>query len=133
MGLLIDTSILVGIERAGAELADALSALGDEELFLSAVSASELLHGVHRADSEARREKRRNFVEGVFSHLPILAFDLDIARVHARLSADLRRQGLLIGAHDLLIAATALFHRLTLVSTNEREFRRVEGLDLHLT
>ncbi|MCP4656015.1 MAG: type II toxin-antitoxin system VapC family toxin [bacterium] len=53
--------------------------------------------------------------------------------IHARLSAELRRQGLLIGAHDLLIAATALFHRLTLVSTNEREFRRVEGLDLHLT
>lgn len=130
MGLLIDTSVLIDFERAGDGLGEALATLGEEDLSLSAISASELLHGVHRADSEQRRARRQSFVEGVFSLLPILAFDLDVARVHARISADLRRQGAIIGSHDVIIAATALCHQLTVVTGNEREFRRIEELDL---
>ena len=130
MGLLIDTSVLIDFERAGDELADAFEALGNEELSLASISASELLHGVHRANSEQRRARRQSFVEGVFSFLPILPFDLDVARVHARISADLSRQGTIIGSHDLIIAATAFCHHLTVVTGNEREFRRIEGIDL---
>jgi hypothetical protein len=47
---------------------------------------------------------------------------------HARIWADLRARGEMIGAHDLLIAATALAHQLTIATRNERHFRRVEAL-----
>jgi tRNA(fMet)-specific endonuclease VapC len=51
-----------------------------------------------------------------------------VAREHARIWADLRREGRMIGAHDLQIAATGIAHGIALLTTNRREFDRVEGL-----
>jgi tRNA(fMet)-specific endonuclease VapC len=62
--------------------------------------------------------------------VPILPFDLEIARVHSRIWADLASRGEVIGAHDLLIAATALFHQHAVATGNVREFGRVESLDV---
>lgn len=127
MALLIDTSILVELERA-----DALSPpeLESEEVHLSAISASELLHGVERASTAIRRARRETFVERVLESVPVLPFDLEVARVHARVWADLSRRGAMIGGHDLIIAATALRHDLAVVTRNRGEFARVEGLDV---
>jgi tRNA(fMet)-specific endonuclease VapC len=128
VALLIDTSVLVGLERAGATAP--LVELEDESTFISAISASELLHGVERATDEARRARRQAFVERVLDSLPVLPFDLDAARVHARIWASLLRRGAAIGAHDLIIAATALSRDLVVLTHNTREFSRVEGLSL---
>ena len=127
MGLLIDTSVLVALERSGSEVA-AVDRLGVEPSFLAAITASELLHGVHRAEGAARRARRQAFVEALLDLLPVLPFDLTAARVHAGLWADLRGRGEMIGAHDLQIAATALARDLTVLTRNRRELDRVEGL-----
>lgn len=128
MGLLIDTSVLIELERGRASPAR-LSSLGQsEDLFLSVVTASELLHGVHRANSPKRKEQREAFVEAVLHTLPLLPIDLEVARQHARLWAELRRTGRMIGAHDLLIAATAVAHGLFLLTHNLREFERIAEL-----
>lgn len=124
MGTLLDTSILVGYERTGV-----LPALPeDEEVAISAVTASELLHGVHRAQTASQRARREAFVTTVLSVLPVLPFDLDTARVHARVWADLVSAGTAPGAHDLMIAATALVRGWSVVTRNERDFARVPGL-----
>ena len=128
MALLIDTSVLVALERAPSP--GALDELSDEPSYLSAISASELLHGVERAADEARRARRQAFVERVIDTLPVLAFDLDAARVHARIWARLLGRGEVIGAHDLIIAATAVSRDLLLLTRNAREFSRVEGLSV---
>jgi predicted nucleic acid-binding protein len=128
VALLIDTSVLVTLERQ--ERTVALSKVDGESVFISAISASELLHGVERAADEARRAKRQAFVERVLDSLPVLAFDLDVARVHARIWASLLRRGEVIGAHDLIIAATAVSRDLMVLTHNTREFSRVEGLVL---
>lgn len=125
MALLIDTSVLVELDRSQAALP---SELEDEGVFLSAISASELLHGVHRASTGARRARREAFVEHILDLVPVLPFDLDAARVHASIWVELARRGAMIGAHDLIIAATAVRHDLAIVTRNEREFSRVEGL-----
>lgn len=132
MGILIDTSALIAVERSQEAPAALFASVGDQPAYLASISAAELLHGVHRAESALRRERRGRFVEAVFSLLPVLPFDLEVARTHARLWADLSRQGQQIGAHDLLIAATALFHGLDLLAGNAREFERVDGLGLVL-
>ncbi len=130
MGILIDTNVLIRAER-GQELPETLIRQSPDELiFIAAITASELLHGIHRANSSARRERRREFVENILQAVNILPFDLEVARVHARIWADLMSRGQLIGAHDLLIAATALTHDLELATGNEREFVRVDGLVL---
>lgn len=97
---------------------------------LAAITASELLHGVHRADGAVRRGRRETFVEAILHDLPILPFTLETARVHSRLWADLRARGESIGAHDLIIASTALSHGLTLVTADQRHFGRIHELSL---
>jgi tRNA(fMet)-specific endonuclease VapC len=128
MGILIDTSILIAHERGRLNLERELSGREEEDIFLSVITASELLHGVHRAQDLAFRARRSALVEGLLEHFPLLPIDLATARIHAQLWANLASTGLLIGPHDLWLAATALSNGLTLATGNLREFKRVPGL-----
>ena len=130
MAALIDTSVLIDVERGRLSLLTLAAAHEDEEVAISAVTASELLHGVHRVAGGARAAKAEAFVEGLLSLLPVLAFDLDAARTHARLSADLQSRGVSIGAHDLLIASTALANDYRVITRDLRSFPRIDGLDV---
>jgi tRNA(fMet)-specific endonuclease VapC len=124
---LIDTSVFISLERSRLTVEDLIRSNPDEALALAAVTASELLAGVHLAD-DARRFQRGTFVESILTRLPALPFDLDVARVHARLGAHMQSVGTPIGAHDLQIAATALAHSLQLSTQNLRHFGSVPGL-----
>lgn len=64
MGTLIDSSVLIAVERGHLNLEDLLAGRMDEDFAVSAVTASELLHGVHRANTPAQRSIREAFVEG---------------------------------------------------------------------
>lgn len=130
MGLLIDTSVFVALERRRGEDLGFDPAIVQQESYLSAVTASELLHGVHRARTAAQRARRERFVETILGALPVLPVDLVVARTHARLWADLAMRGVAIGAHDLWIAATALAHDLGVLTANRREFERIEDLEI---
>jgi predicted nucleic acid-binding protein len=112
---LIDSSVLVAAERGGLTLDAVLRRHAAEEAAISAVSASELLHGVVRARSASERRRRQQFVEGLFSALPVLPFDLLAARAHARTWAKLAQTGSMVGERDLMIAATALSRDLILL------------------
>lgn len=140
MGTLVDSTVFVQLERAHERqaTAEALSVVGwrlarelgaDEEVGIAAITASELLQGVHRATSE-HRARREAFVEAVLETYPTLPFDLRCARVHSRLWADLVAAGNDTGAHDRVIASTALAHGWRLATANVRHFRHVQGLDL---
>ncbi|MDD9944156.1 MAG: PIN domain-containing protein [Myxococcales bacterium] len=128
MGFLIDTSVFVAWERGQFDNVVPGSVSAEAEVALSAITVSELLHGVERADSAQRRASRAAFVEGVLNAVRVLPVDLAVSRVHARVWADLRAREELIGAHDMLIAATALHHGLAIATRNEREFRRIPEL-----
>lgn len=130
MAILIDTSVFVAIERAGGDPSDLLEKIGAEQVGLSVITASELLHGVHRADSAVRRGRRERFVERILTSLPILPLTLEIARIHSRIWADLQAKGEVIGAHDLLIGATALVHGRIVATRNPRHFGRIPGLKI---
>ena len=128
MGLVLDTCILIHAERSRSLDFSPWVDYGD--VFISAITVSELLVGVHRADSDARRARRSAFVEAILAQLPVLDFTAETARVHAGLFAILSQQGRMIGAHDLIIAATALGHGCAVLTTNAAEFARVPGLDV---
>lgn len=128
MGILIDASVLIGFERADSSLEERLSGREEEEFYLSVVTASVLLHGVHRARLAGVRARRSAFVEAVLSRFPLLAIDLPTARTHAQLWAELASKGAMIGPHDLWIAAACIAHGLSLVTRNASEFERVPGL-----
>jgi len=128
MGVLIDSSVLIGYERGHLDLERKLTGREGEEFFLSVVTASELLHGVHRAQSNSIRARRSALVEAVLERFPLLPIDLATARVHAQLGAHLAATGATIGPNDLWLAAAAVAHGLALATGNIREFNRVTGL-----
>ena len=131
MGLIIDTNVFVHWERSGRNID--FSRWEDRgDAAISVVTASELLVGVHRADTEDRRERRLTFVESILAQIPMLDFTLEVARVHARLFAALANQGQMVGAHDLIIAATARYHGHAVLTANVAEFERVPELEVVL-
>ena len=67
-------------------------------------------------------------VERLLARLPAISFDLDAARVHATLAAELRARGTPVGAHDLLIAATAVVIDYQVATRDLRSFPRIRGL-----
>ncbi len=128
MGVMLDSSVLIDAERGLLDFDARLAALGTDPIAVSAITVSELLHGVHRAQGVARKSKRERFVEWVIREIPLAPFDLPEARVHARLWAHLLSKGEKIGAHDLLIAASAIAGGYRLATANLREFERVPDL-----
>lgn len=127
MGILIDSSVLLGWERGKWRPGRMLEG-SEEPFFLSVVVASELLHGAHRAGEPGVRARRSAFAEAILERFPILEIDLATARSHARLWAALAAAGTPVGAHDLWLAATCVAHGLRMATLNVREFRRVPGL-----
>jgi len=127
MGLMLDTSIFIAAERRRFDLLSFIATEPNPSLFMSAVTASELLQGVYQADA-AHRPTRLLVVEDAIATFPALPFDLDVARVHSELRAILRRAGTPVGEHDLMIAATALRHNLEIITMDLRSFPRVPGL-----
>jgi tRNA(fMet)-specific endonuclease VapC len=131
VGVLIDASVLIHHERVRGEVGS-FRERRDELFFLSVITVSELLHGVHRAADPAQRARRSAFVETVLEEFPVLGVDLLTARTHAELSAELARRGQPIGVHDLWLAATCVGRGLALMTRNAREFRGVPALELEV-
>ena len=132
MGVIVDTSVLVAAERGDLDLPRVLAEkkLGAASIGIAAITASELLHGVHRATDAGRRAQRAARVDRLLDAMPIYAFGLSEARRHAELWAHLARGGTPIGAHDMLIAATAMARGDALLTLNVDEFGRVPGLEV---
>ncbi len=120
MAVLIDASILIEAERGRLELEPHVAQRQEEAFFLSVITASELLHGAHRAVQPEVRAKRSAFVEALLARFPLLQVDLATARAHAQIWATLAAAGRMIGPHDLWLAATCIAHRLTMVTANVR-------------
>lgn len=129
MGIVVDTGVFVHWERRGQSIDQHLLQL-DRPGYISVVTASELLVGVHRADTPTRRETRSRFVEALLANFPILQVNLLVARHHAALSTKLAQKGTPIGYQDAWIAATALSLGYAIMTTNEREFLRVSDLEV---
>jgi tRNA(fMet)-specific endonuclease VapC len=128
MGLILDTSVLIADERGKLDLPRFLAHLASPRPLIAAITASELLHGVERAQDPARRARRHQHVEQILASVFVQPFDLVEARCHARLWADLETRGVMIGTHDLQIAATALASGHEVGTLNIAEFQRVPGL-----
>jgi len=132
VGILIDSSVFIAAARGRLSLAEHVPGQEQEPLAISALTASELLHGVHRAADPQRRIQRERFVEGVLARFPVVEFGLEAARVHARLWADLLARGEAVGAHDLIIGATAIAMEFQVATVNARDFQRIPGLRVQI-
>ena len=120
---------MVAAERGLMRLDDLI---GDEDdVALAAISVAELLVGVELADA-VNRPRRQSLVESILATVPVEDYDLDVARAHARLLAHARRSGRRRGAHDLVIAATALARDRIVVTADRDGFSGLAGVGVRL-
>jgi len=129
MACIIDTSVLVELERQGLTWRGFVEGdLSGEPVAIAAITASELLTGILRAEPGARRFSRERYVEDLLENISVFAFDLDAARVHANLWLLLSNAGQRIGPNDLQIGATAVATGYDVLTLNVREFQRIPDL-----
>jgi tRNA(fMet)-specific endonuclease VapC len=112
--VILDTGVLIAIERGRV---DVDTVLGADDAAIAAITAMELLVGVERAD-DAHKQARAVHVEALLSSLPVEAYDLGVARVHARLAVEAMSKGRPRSAYDMMIAATAAATNRILLTTD---------------
>jgi len=130
MGTLIDTSVLVAAQRDEIDLSRVAASQPAEPVAIPAICAAELLHGPYRLRRAVARSRAEQRVEHLIAFFPVVAFDLDMARVHARLGVELAEKGTRVGAHDLMIAATAVWLDYRIATRDLRSFPKIRGLDV---
>jgi tRNA(fMet)-specific endonuclease VapC len=126
MRLMLDTNICIYIiNQRPQSVIDRFAGFPVGAIGVSTITVAELEYG---AAKSAQSRKNREALQQFFSALEVAAFDNRAAEVYGKIRIALERQGELIGAMDLLIAAHALSLGVRLVTNNEREFKRVAGL-----
>ncbi len=98
-----------------------------EDVSVSVITEAELRTGAAKSASPVRTLR---LVENFLRPLTVIEFTSGDARVYAGLRAKLERAGTPIGPLDTLVASQAIGRKLTLVTNNEREFRRISGLTI---
>lgn len=125
MKYLLDTDICIYIIREQPKrVVERFRRLRSGDVGLSSIALAELAFGAAYGKSPRNRERLETFI----APLSILDFDQEAALAYGALRAELFRHGAPIGPLDMLIAAHALALDVTLVTNNEREFKRVAGL-----
>jgi tRNA(fMet)-specific endonuclease VapC len=122
---LLDTDICIYAMKAHPVVLRNLLAHDRMDIGVSVITEAELRTGAAKSSSPTRTMR---FAENFLRPLTMIDFVSGDAAVYARIRARLERAGVPIGPLDTLIAAQAVARRLTLVSNNEREFGRVDGL-----
>ena len=127
LSFLIDTDWVIDHLNAVAEVTRRLKELEPQGLALSIISAAELWEGVYFS----RDQKRSQMVlEAFLSGVSILNLDEEVCKRFGHLRGSMRKRGQVMGDFDLLIAATALRHNLTLLTNNRKHFAGIAGLQI---
>lgn len=124
---MLDTNIVIYvIKRRPVEILEIFNAHAGR-MCISSITLAELLHCVEKSSIITKNLQK---VEDFVSRLEVLPYDTTAASHYGDIRADLEKKGIVIGVNDLHIAAHARSESLILVSNNNREFERVEGLRL---
>ncbi len=128
MKYLLDTNVCADyLNQSYLSVTKRIQRASPEDLCLSSVVVAELRYGADRSQRRAQNHER---LDVLTAEIPCVDFDLAAAWVYGRIRSALEAKGSLIGPYDIMIAAHALSLKLILVTGNEREFRRVEGLSV---
>ena len=128
MIFMLDTDICIYIiKRKPASVLKRLESLKPGQLTMSAITFAELMNGAKKSQHVKTNLEKLNALGEL---LDIRPFDKQAAVSYGDVRSTLEKKGETIGGNDLLIAAHALSLGWTLVTNNEREFSRVEGLKI---
>jgi tRNA(fMet)-specific endonuclease VapC len=115
------------MRRQTASVIQRLAKVPVRDVCISVITKSELLYGV---EVSPKRRQDEAALAAFLAHVEALAFPEEAAAHCAKIRAELKSRGNIIGANDLFIAAHARSLGLTLITNNTKEFKRVRGLSL---
>jgi len=125
---MLDTGIASYImKRSDDNVLRKLQTVAVSDVCVSAITKAEMMYGV---EVSPRRLKDQIALDEFLRYVAVLDYPAAAALDYARVRADLKVRGTIIGGNDLLIAAHARCLGLTLVTNNKREFSRVQGLKM---
>jgi len=134
LGVILDSSVVIEAERQHLNVAQFLKQIiqkiGEMEAALCAITVAELAHGVYRADTPERRERRRAFLDELKATLPIYPITDSTAELVGKIGAEWSAAGVSIPFDDLLIGACALERGYAVATCNLRHFQKIPGLNL---
>jgi tRNA(fMet)-specific endonuclease VapC len=113
------------MRRSHDALLKKLAKIPVSDVCISVITKSELLYGI---EVSPKRQQDEAAVEALLRYVEVLDFPDEASSHYAKIRADLKSRGVMIGANDLLIAAHARSLGITLITNNTREFRRVRDL-----
>lgn len=123
---LLDTNICIYIrQKRPPEVLARFRGMTPGQVAMSVITHGELVYGAERSE---RRDRSLQDLNELSDLIPVLHLPDEAGMEYGRLRARLEKRGTLIGNNDLWIAAHAKTARLVLVTNNEREFRRIDGL-----
>ncbi len=134
VGVVLDSSIPIRAERDGLRPKELLRKIQSvapcEDVGLSAIGVTELIHGIYRAESVARADRRRRFLYSLIEDLPIFDYTFEVAQIAGRIDGEQTMQGNIIPFVDLMIGATALTRNYSVLTTNLKHFKQIPGLNV---
>lgn len=123
---LVDTNIFIDFSRGKLPNVYSLFKQEDPSMFkVSAVTVAELYLGAYKSDCTNQNILK---IEKTLAPFEVIPFDSNCAMNYAIVRSELEKRGKVIGGNDMMIAATALTHNLTLMTQNYKEFFRVRHL-----
>jgi predicted nucleic acid-binding protein len=132
MGLLLDSSILVGAYGHLRPLTELLETLrtefGAHQLMLSAITVLELEHAFWRAGAPGVAVRRRAYLDQLLASVPVQSFTMEIADLAGHIGAKALELECNIPLADLQIGATALYFHFDIVASNGARFEGIPGL-----
>jgi tRNA(fMet)-specific endonuclease VapC len=134
MGLILDSSVVIGVERRGQDVAELLdqvtSVAGDQRVALSSEGLTELVHALYRSKNPFERSRHERFLHELLAIVEVIPYTRETAFLAGKIDGEQRALGNTIPSMDLFIGVTALEIGYSLVTVNLRHFKRIPGLDV---
>jgi tRNA(fMet)-specific endonuclease VapC len=127
MAIILDADVIIKGEKGNFDLITWLDSQTGQDLEIAAITLAELWHGIERATAP-HRSKRERYLRTIVERLEPIPYTEITALIHARLWAELESSGNTIGAHDMILASTALERESAVATFNKRHFSLVRGL-----
>jgi len=126
LGLILDSSVVIGAERRGKTVSQLLDQVtyvaGDQKVALSSVGLTELVHAVYRSKTPSDRMGHERFLWELLALLEVM--------LAGRIDGEQRAKGISIPSTDLFIGVTALELGFSVMTTNLRHFQLIPGLNV---
>ncbi len=104
------------------------SVADDQEIVLSAIGLTELVHAIYRAQVPLVRSRRERFIQDLIADIEVVPYTKETALLAGKIDGEQRSKGVTIPSTDLLVGATALEYEYALATVNVRHFGLIPGL-----